>query len=143
MILFTKFWILKNWKIMKNCKKRGTFDFLNPRFTTLYHTKGGFLLERFFLGPKNPPIIGLPLLTLFESIDGRLHQPNIHRVVPIWFWNIPPGLMSVGMNNEICVSCTGRQLSSLNLKRIWNHYPTIGAFFVKLTSFLVPTQYLF
>jgi hypothetical protein len=85
-------------------------------------------------------------VTLFESLDGRLYPPNTRRVVPTWFWIIPPGLMSVGTNNEICVSCTGRQLSSLNLKRIWNHYHTDnwGIFLPKiLYSFLVPILYLF
>ena len=31
------FFISKKWKLMKNSKKMGTFDFLNPRFTCLYH----------------------------------------------------------------------------------------------------------
>ena len=54
-ILFTKFWFLKNWKIMKNCKKRGTFDFLNPQFASLYHTPpiGWFSIQDgFFLVTK-------------------------------------------------------------------------------------------
>ena len=44
----------------------GTFDFLNPRFTCLYHknssNKTDFYLRRFFLGPKNRFIRGVPVL---------------------------------------------------------------------------------
>ena len=50
------FFISKNWKFMKNRKKMGTFDFLNPSFTCLYHKNSSnrteFYQDGLFLVPK-------------------------------------------------------------------------------------------
>ena len=50
---------------MKNRKKRRTFDLLNHQLATLYHKNSSNLLRRFFLGPKNRPIRGVPVTNCY------------------------------------------------------------------------------
>ena len=73
---------------MKNCKKRGTFDFLNPRFASLYQTSSNslrrkILIDHRTLKKRSGELGPCHLICIRRSWEARVQGPKVEYEYPI------------------------------------------------------------